>query len=391
MKKSKKIILGIIVVLAAVGLVFAFTGNKKSVTLNTSEINQGEVEITVMATGYVQPIEVVQVGTQVSGVIEKIHVDFNSYVKKGQLLAKLETNTLMERVNQASASVRAARSDLDFSVQNYTRVKTLFEGNAATRASYEDAANRRNQAETNFENAKATLKQAEVDLSYAYIYSPIDGVVLDRAVNTGQTVAAAFATPTLFTIAEDLTKMQVEADVDEADIGQVRVGQQVKFSVDAYPDDVFSGTVSQVRLQPVVVSNVVTYTVVVNAPNPQEKLLPGMTASITIIVATEKGLLVPVEALNYKMNEEISEHYGLAPDTASHSPGVWLKSGEKVERVSITTGLNDGIFTVAQKGLNEGQEVILSASIGKEKAAKRSASIMPRPPSGGRPGPRGEN
>jgi HlyD family secretion protein len=384
-KKSKLILVVVSVILIAVVIVI-FTGGKKSVTYNTVTVSKGKLETTVMATGYVQPVEVVEVGTQVSGVIEKIYVDYNSQVKKGQLLAQLETNTLLEKVNQAKASLRAAQSDLAFATQNYERVKTLYEANAATKATYEDATNRRNQAETTSENAKATLKQAEVDLSYAFIYSPIDGVILDRAVNTGQTVAAAFSTPTLFTIAEDLTKMQVEADVDEADIGQVRVGQQVIFTVDAYPRETFAGTVSQLRLQPVVTANVVTYTVVVNAPNPDEKLLPGMTANITIIVASEKGLLVPVEAVNFRMDEELADYLDINGNLADVGRGVWTKSGDNIERNQITTGLGDGIFFIVNSGLSAGQEVILSASIGKKQAAKKNTSLLPPPPGGGHPG-----
>jgi HlyD family secretion protein len=384
--KKSKVILIAVSVIVIVFAIMIFTGGKNSVSFNTATISEGTVETTVMATGYVQPVEVVEVGTQVSGVIEKIYVDFNSHVKKGHLLAQLETNTLLERVNQAKASQRAAQSDLAYATQNYERGKTLYEANAATRASFEDVTNRRNQAETTFENAKATLKQAEVDLSYAFIYSPIDGVILDRAVNTGQTVAAAFSTPTLFTIAEDLTKMQVEADVDEADIGQVRVGQKVNFTVDSYPDDTFIGTVSQVRLQPVVTSNVVTYTVVVNAPNPDEKLLPGMTANITIIIASEKGLLTPVEAINYRMDDEVATYLDLAADVANGNQAVWVKSGDNIEKREITTGLGDGIFFIVKSGLSDGQEVILSASIGKEQALRNGKSLLPPPPGGRRPG-----
>lgn len=388
-KKLKVILLAVAVILIAAAIAI-FTRGKESVHFNTETIRKGTIETTVMATGYVQPVEVVEVGTQVSGVIERIYVDYNSHVKKGQLLAQLETNTLLEKVNQAKASVKAARSDLDYADQNYKRIKTLYEANAATRATYEDATNRRNQSETTFENAKTTLKQTEVDLSYAFIYSPIDGVILDRAVNTGQTVAAAFSTPTLFTIAEDLKKMQVEADVDEADIGQVRIGQHVVFTVDAYPNDTFTGTVSQLRLQPIVTSNVVTYTVVVNAPNPGEKLLPGMTANITIIVASERGLLVPVEAVNFQMEEDVATYLEIAGDEATKKVGVWLKDGEKIKRKPISTGLGDGIFFIIKSGLIEGDEVIMSASLGKEKPVRKSTSIIPAPPGGGHPsGPNG--
>lgn len=384
--KKLKVILLIVSVISIAVAILIISGGKESVAFNTVTINDGKIETTVMATGYVQPVEVVEVGTQVSGVIEKIYVDYNATVKKGQLLAKLETNTLLEKVNQAKASLRAAQSDLAYATRNHERVKTLYEANAATQAAYEEAINRLNQAETTSENAKATMKQAEVDLSYAYIYSPIDGVILDRAVNTGQTVAAAFSTPTLFTIAEDLTKMQVEADVDEADIGQVRVGQHVNFTVDSYPGNIFTGIVSQVRLQPVVTSNVVTYTVVVNAPNPDEKLLPGMTANISIVTASESGLLVPVEALNFRMDEELAIQLNIADAGVNENRGVWIKSGDKIERKQITTGLSDGIFFIANSGISKDEEVILSASLGKKEAPQKSTSLFSPPQGGGRPG-----
>ena len=389
MKKRTKVLLGVsaaVIVITVLALVLA--GGNKTTTFHTATVNKGTIQTTVMATGYVQPVEEVEVGTQVSGVIEVIYVDYNSHVKKGDLLAKLETNTLQEKVNQAEASVRASQSDLDYATQNFDRTKKLYDANAATQVSYEEAVNRRNQAQTTLDNAKATLRQAKVDLSYAYIYSPIDGVVLDRAVNTGQTVAAAFSTPTLFTIAEDLTKMQVEADVDEADIGQVRVGQEVTFTVDSYPEDTFTGMVSQVRLQPVVTSNVVTYTVIVDAPNPDEKLFPGMTANITITVASEEGLLVPVEALNFHITEEIAGNMGIPVQPVNGGKGVWIKSGERIERREIATGIGDGIYYVARSGLSEGQEVVLSVTLGKKQSARKSASIMPSPPRGGG-GPRG--
>ena len=384
-KKTKAIIIALTVISIAI-VIIIFAGGKESVTFNTATINKGTIQTTVMATGYVQPVKVVEVGTQVSGVIEKIYVDYNSHVKMGQLLAQLETNTLMEKVNQAQASLKAAESDLAFATQNYERINTLYKANAATRASYEDATNKRNQAETNYENAKANLKQAEVNLSYAFIYSPIDGVVLDRAVNPGQTVAASFTTPTLFTIAEDLTKMQVETDVDEADIGQIRLGQKVEFTVDAYPNDTFTGTVSQVRLLSIVTSNVVTYTVVVNAPNPDKKLLPGMTANISIIIATEKGLLVPIEAINFRMNETVANYLNIADVINDGQGSVWIKSGDNLEERQIVTGLGDGIFAIAKSGLSAGQEVVLSASIGKEKTLKKGVSIIPTPPKGSHPG-----
>ncbi len=381
--KKAKLITATVLVVIIVTVILIFTGGKKNITFNIATIEEGTIETTIMATGYVQPIEVVEVGTQVSGVIEKIYVDYNSQVKKGELLAELETNTLSEQVKQAQANENAARSELNYATQKYERIKVLYEGNAATQASYEDAINTLNQAKTTYENSQATLKQAQVNLSYAYIYSPIDGVVLDKQVNTGQTVAASFSTPTLFEIAEDLTKMQVEADVDEADIGMVSLGQQVRFTVDAYPDETFLGTVSQLRLQPTVTSNVVTYTVIINAPNLELKLLPGMTANIIIVAASEDGVLVPAEAINFQMDKTVAANSGLEVDHFDKTKGVWIKTGEQISRVPVSTGLGDGIYFIVKSGLSAGQKVILSASIEKKQSNKKSTSIMPTPPKGG--------
>ena len=355
--------------------------NNDEVQLSTTTVKTGSLDITVMATGYIQPVEEIEVGTQVSGVIEKIYVDYNSHVKKGQLLAELDKLTLQEKLNQANAQLTSAQSDLEYARQNYNRVKKLNEVKAATDVSLEDAVNRLTQAETSEKNAKANLSQAQVNLSYASIYSPIDGVILERAVNTGQTVAASFNTPTLFTIAEDLTKMQVEADVDEADIGQVKMGQNVNFTVDAYAGDIFEGTVSQIRIQPKVTSNVVTYTVIVDAPNPDEKLFPGMTANITIEVKAEEGNLVPVEAINFKMTPDIMAKLGIdessvKPNTKSEQH-VWVNTGDKVEQRTLKTGLNDGINLIALSGVNTGEEIVLSASIGKKRSNTMAASIIP--------------
>ncbi len=388
--KAKKIkTFGTVGVLLLLGVVLAaLMTNNKHVELNTTTVSTGTLDITVLATGYVQPVEEVEVGTQVSGVIEKIYVDYNSQVKKGQLLAELDKLTLQEKLNQANAQLTSAQSDYNYAKQNYDRVKKLHDAKAATDVSYEDAVNRLAQAKTTVDNAKANLNQAQVNLSYASIYSPIDGVVLERAVNTGQTVAASFNTPTLFRIAEDLTKMQVEVDVDEADIGQVRVGQKVNFTVDAYPNDVFEGTVSQIRIQPTVTSNVVTYTVIVDAPNPEEKLFPGMTASITIEVQAEDGILVPVEAVNFRMSPDLMAELGVNPADAEldnrNSQYVWVKEGNKAVPRQLQTSMNDGINYIAKSGVSPGEEVILSASLGK-KTGKNSTptSIMPSPPKGG--------
>ncbi|MDR0682928.1 MAG: efflux RND transporter periplasmic adaptor subunit [Dysgonamonadaceae bacterium] len=382
MKKKTVIIIGVIVI-AGIILFFLLKGNgSKELRFNTAQVQENTVEITVTATGYVQPVDKVEVGTQVSGVIEKIFVDYNSQVKKGQLLAEIDKSTLIERVTQAEASVTSAESDLKYARQNYNRVKQLYDVKAATEASYEEAVNRLAQAETSLANAKANLHQAQVNLSYAEIYSPIDGIILDRSVEQGQTVAASFNTPTLFTIANDLTKMQVEADVDEADIGHVRVGQPVRFTVDAYSNDTFDGIVNQIRLQPTVTNNVVTYTVIVSAPNPEEKLYPGMTASITIITQTEKGLTVPAEALNFTPTPEIYARLKMKPEMPDFTKKtVWLQMPDSIVRQEIKTGLSDGVNTIVTGSLKAGDKVVLSTYEGNAGMSEMPANpFMPRPP-----------
>ncbi|MBQ2499725.1 MAG: efflux RND transporter periplasmic adaptor subunit, partial [Bacteroidales bacterium] len=282
-KKTKKWIFTLIIIAIVVGVFFIVKGKKsanKELVIRTHVVGTYTVENTVTATGTLEPVETVEVGTQVSGKVVKIYVDFNSMVKKGDLLAELDKLTLNESMSRAQANLTSSESQLKYAKLTFERTKQLYEANAATLADYEAAQNTYTQAQMSMKNAQAQYDQARVDLGYADIYSPIDGVVLDRAVEVGQTVAASFSTPTLFTLANDLTRMQVEANVDEADIGQVKVDQRVTFTVDAYPEDVFNGKVNQIRMKPTTTSNVVTYTVIIDAPNPEQKLFPGMTASV---------------------------------------------------------------------------------------------------------------
>lgn len=384
--------IAVVVIIALILII----GNKPVLVFHTTTVETRTVGIEVMATGYIQPVEEVEVGTQVSGVIEKIYVDYNSHVIAGQLLAELDKSTLEEKLAQANSALTRAQSDLLYAEQNYNRIKKLHEAKAATDVSLEEAVNRLAQARTALEDAEANANQAKVNRDYAFIYSPIDGVILDRQVNVGQTVAASFSTPTLFTIAEDLTKMQVEVDVDEADIGYVRVGQLAVFTVDAYSDDYFEGTVQQIRLQPTVTSNVVTYTVIVEAPNPEEKLYPGMTANITIKIKSETGLTVPMEALNFRMTQDIERqmqkreisfiNQARAQDSPAQTAGaqngkrsVWVKSGEIVEQRNIETGINDGVNIIVTSGLKEGEEAVLSVSTGNKSQSRNPTSIMPGP------------
>jgi HlyD family secretion protein len=383
MKKSKKLwwIMGIIaVVIIALILVSVLKkGKKGELRVMTERSRIDSIEVTVTATGELQPVYKVDVGTQVSGIVEHIYVDFNSVVKKGQLLAELDRSNLNEQLKTAQASVSNAQSNLTLAQQQYDRVKALYDNKAATMEAYESAVNTLTLAKNQLKTAQSELSRAQTNLSYATIYSPIDGVVMDKAVEEGQTVAASFNTPTLFTIANDLTKMQVEAKVDEADIGEVKAGQPVTFTVDAFPDDVFTGTVKEVRINPTVTSNVVTYTVIIDAPNPESKLFPGMTASVTITTKKESGVCIPMTALFasidpemmkqlekkgytfkslYKNQEEVAQ--GLKDITKKT---LWVKTGENVyEQKSVTVGLNNGVNTLIPEGLRDGEEVVIGVS-----------------------------
>ena len=383
MKKSKKLwwILGIIaVVIIALILTSVFKkGKKGELRVMTERSIIDSIEVTVTATGELQPVYKVDVGTQVSGIVEHIYVDFNTVVKKGQLLAELDRSNLNEQLKTAQASVSNAQSNLTLAQQQYDRIKILYDNKAATLEAYESAVNTLTLAKNQLKTAQSELSRAQTNLSYATIYSPIDGVVMDKAVEEGQTVAASFNTPTLFTIANDLTKMQVETKVDEADIGEVKAGQPVTFTVDAFPDDVFTGIVKEVRINPTVTANVVTYTVIIDAPNPESKLFPGMTASVTITTKKESGVCIPMTALFasidpesmkllekkgytfkslYKNQEEVAQ--GLK-DISKKT--IWVKAGENAyEQKSVTVGLNNGVNTLITEGLREGEEVVVNVS-----------------------------
>jgi len=403
-KKKKRtwlVILGIIVLaLVVFWIVKATKSSKKELVIRTHVVGQYTVENTVTATGTIEPVETVEVGTQVSGKVEKIYVDFNDAVKKGQLLAELDKLTLNQSVSRAKASLTSAESQLNYAKLTYERTKQLYEANAATLAAYQEAQNSYTQAQMSKKNAQAAYDQALVDLSYAEIYSPIDGVVLDRAVEVGQTVAASFSTPTLFTIAKDLTKMQVEASVDEADIGQVKIGQRVNFTVDAYTYDNFEGSVNQIRMKATTTSNVVKYTVIISAPNPDLKLFPGMTANVTIVTEEETGLAVPAEALNFTPDQEVLRAMQ-KPEKPAEGPKppmdegsmpqmdmqgsrsmVWIQKNGNLMPCPVKTGKSDVAYRIIEEGLHEGDSVVLSAQyVVKQKEVKKGDNpFMPGPP-----------
>ena len=401
-KKTKWLIaLGVIVAIIIGTIIVRSTKSaKKELVIRTHVVGEYTVENTVTATGTIEPVETVEVGTQVSGKVEKIYVDFNDVVKKGELLAELDKLTLNQNVSRAKASLTSAESQLNYAKLTYDRTKQLYESNAATLASYQEAQNSYTQAQMSKRNAQAAYDQALVDLSYAEIYSPIDGVVLDRAVEVGQTVAASFSTHTLFTLANDLTKMQVEAAVDEADIGQVKIGQRVNFTVDAYTYETFEGSVNQIRMKSTTTSNVVKYTVIISAPNPDLKLFPGMTANVTIITQEETGLAVPAEAFNFTPDEQVLKAIRKADKPEGQKPQggrpqmdengerpadmemVWIKNGSDIMPRPVRTGMSDVAYKIVEQGLQAGDSVVLSAQyVVKEKQSKKGENpFMPGPP-----------
>lgn len=400
-KKSMWLIIIAAIVILAIVLIALMKGKKKQdVQIIAQPAAIDSIEVTVTATGEVQPVYKVEVGTQVSGIVEKIYVDFNSIVKKGQLLAELDRSNLNEQYSQAQTLVSNAKSNLTLAQQQYDRIKALYDHKAATQEAYESVVNSLNQAKNQLKTAQSELQRAQTNLSYATIYSPIDGVILDKAVEQGQTVASSFNTPTLFTIANDLTQMQVEAAVDEADIGGVKSGQSVTFTVDAFPEDIFSGTVKEVRLNPTVTSNVVTYTVIIDAPNPDSKLFPGMTANVTITTKKESGISIPMQALNVMLIPEYQKQLekkgytfkSLYKDQKELAQGlkditkkaIWVQRGEKnYEQVNVTIGLNNGVTTLVE-GIQVGDRVvtnIMAISDGKDpKNQKGNNPFMPGPP-----------
>jgi HlyD family secretion protein len=326
MKKAYWIIIVVVVAVAAVA-VWMIVGKKKAeaVEYRTAKVEKGDIQVTVRASGTLQAVTTVQVGTQVSGIIKKIYVDFNSVVKEGQVIAVLDTTLLAQAVDDARASLRKSDIQVNQAKRDFDRTKVLFEQKVMAQADYDLALTTYETAVANAISSQSALNRAKINLRYATIIAPIAGVVVSRAVDVGQTVAASFSTPTMFTIANDLTKMQVQANIDEGDIGKIKVDQTVKFTVDAYPDMTFDGTVRQVRLLPVVTQNVVNYTVIIDVPNPDLKLLPGLTANITVLVQEEKGILkVPSTALRFSPPQEyIDALEKNLPDSIKKKRAMW--------------------------------------------------------------------
>ena len=383
MKTLKKI--GIAIVVIAVLAVAAFLILRKSekpqMKYKTAEIHRGSIVNTVTATGTIEPIVQVEVGTQVSGIINHIYVDYNSVVKKGEVIAELDKTTLEADLASRSATLQSNKTEYEYQEKNFLRIKGLHEKKMVSDTDYETAEYQYNKAKSSYEKSQSDITKARQNLEYATIYSPIDGVVIDRAVEEGQTVAASFNTPTLFTIANDLRQMRVIADVDEADIGGVVEGQQATFTVDAFPEDVFKGSVTQVRLQPTTESNVVTYEVVVDAPNPDLKLKPGLTANLTIYTMQKDSvLLVPLKALRF-LPENAPEP--VADSANPRARVLWTQSPQGLQPVNVTTGDNDGIFAEITGDIKEGDKVVTGVDIGVASISDGQGEanpFMPSPP-----------
>lgn len=372
----------ILIIVAALQIPKFGASDKQPTSYQFEKVKKGSIEKTVTATGTIEPILQVEVGTQVSGVISKIFVDYNSRVKRGQLLAEIDRTVLESELTSRRADLNSNKSEYDYQKKNFDRIAGLYNKNLVSQKDYETAEYQYSKAKAAYDKSRSDMLKAKTNLSYASIYSPIDGVVLSRAVDEGQTVAASFNTPTLFTIANDLEKMRVIANVDEADIGEVKAGQRVTFTVDAFPDDVFNGEVTQVRLEPTTTSNVVTYKVVVNAPNPELKLKPGLTANITIITSEKNNILVvPSKAFKFNPNEGAQGK----PSAASDIKNLWIKTPKGISSQKVKVGITDGVSTEIVSGLREGDAVAISALTmgGKPEvggAQKESSPFMPKRP-----------
>ena len=370
--------------------IFAGGSKKEKVILDTQKVEYKKMVNSVTATGTLEPVVKVEVGTQVSGIIDKIYLDYNSEVKKGQLIAEMDKVTLQSELQGTQAEVASNKTQYEYQLKNYNRNRLLHEKSLLSDSEYETALYQYEVAKNNYDKSLATLDKVKRNLGYATINSPIDGVVISRAVEEGQTVAAGFSTPTLFTIANDLTQMQVIADVDEADLGEVKAGQSVEFTVDAYPADVFHGKVTQVRLEATVTNNVVTYEVVISAPNPDYKLKPGLTANVTITTLQKDNVLAaPSKAFRFNPNIELLNSINISVTPADEQVIVgkhlWIKQGNSLKAVAVKVGVNSGNFTEILSGdIKSGDEVAVGMDtfdpLVAANASKEQSPFMPQPP-----------
>lgn len=391
MKKLRisKIWIAVVVIVIVAVAAWAMSGGKKEEDINFKEekVALKTLQNSVTATGTIEAVTSVTVGTQVSGIVNKLYVDYNSQVKKGQVIAELDKTNLLSELNTAKANLASAQSSLNYQAANMERYKTLYKKGLVSADEYENALLTYRQAKEQVASSKENVQRSQTNLGYATITSPIDGTVISKSVEEGQTVAASFNTPELFTIAKDLTNMQVVANVDEADIGNVKEGDRVTFTVDAYPDDTFEGTVKQVRLEATTTNNVVTYEVVISAPNTDLKLKPGLTANVTIYTQERSGVLaVANKALRFTPTKETVGKDMKIVDCKGKNK-VWTLNGNTLTAHPVTIGQSDGINTEITKGLKQGDKIVTEIVVNvpeEEDAPQQSQGLI----SG--PGPRGK-
>ena len=384
-KIGKKGWIGIGVVAVLIIAWFLLKGGKKEekVSFETAKVEKKSIHTSITATGTIEPVTSVTVGTQVSGIVAKLYVDYNSIVKKGQVIAELDKTNLISELNTAKANLASSQSTATYQQANYNRYKTLYDKGLVSADEFENAQLSYQKAREDVNAKRESVRKAETNLGYATITSPIDGVVLSKSVEEGQTVAASFNTPELFKIAQDLTDMRVIADIDEADIGGVKEGQRVSFTVDAFPDDHFEGRVTQVRQQATTESNVVTYEVVISAPNEDLKLMPGLTASVTIYTMEKNDVLVvPSKALRFMPNQAFLEKDQTIADVeADHK--LWTMEGNTFKAHKVEIGTSNGVLTEITGGVVAGTVVLSDFNVSStgegEQQEQANNPFMPRP------------
>ena len=368
--------------------IWLLSGSEKreEIAFETAKVAPANIQNSITATGTIEPVTSVTVGTQVSGIVNKLYVDYNSVVKKGQVIAELDKTNLISELKTAKANLTSAQSTLNYQTENFKRYAALYKKGLVSADDYENAQLTYKQAKEQVASAQETVRKAQTNLGYATITSPIDGIVLSKSVEEGQTVAASFSTPELFTIAKDLTNMQVVADIDEADIGDVADGERVTFTVDAYPDDLFKGVVKQVRQEATTTNNVVTYEVVISAPNTDLKLKPGLTANVTIYTAERKGVLsVPSKALRFTPTKETVGNKKIVDTEAKNK--VWtLENNNTLKAHAVNIGMTDGTHTQILSGISQGKEVITAIKIASDNQQESTDGQESSPFA---PGPRG--
>ena len=388
MKKISKIWIGIGIIVVLAIATWMFSGGKKeqAVTFDTAKVELANIKNSVTATGSVEPVTSVTVGTQVSGIISRLYVDYNTVVKKGQIIAELDKTNLISELNTAKANLSSAQSSLNYESANYKRYATLFKKGLVSADEYESAKLNFEKAKDQVAQSREMVQKAQTNLSYAIITSPIDGVVISKSVEEGQTVAASYATPELFTIAKDLKDMQVVANVDEADIGDVKEGERVSFTVDAYPNDTFEGVVKQVRQEATTTNNVVTYEVVISAPNSELKLKPGLTANVTIYTAERQNVLcVSTKALRFTPTQDLIKGCKIVDCKGKNK--VWTREGNTFKAHAVQIGMSDGIHTEILSGVNKGLEIITDAKAANgndDEQAENNSESSPFAPKGPR-------